>query len=163
MLVETRARPAAKIEFKSSHAFHRTTYGHKFKNEVGDQFVLENHESFDPVTQELYRYLPAITRTKSDNTNGGESPGDTCTREPHRAWPSCKNPTRGTRIQASAHGEGKSGAAAIQIRHRKPKTITEWGSEIQSDSTCRVNRDQENKQAENHSWASHSNRGSNRQ
>jgi hypothetical protein len=43
------------------------------------------------------------------------------------------------------------GPIGIQSRHKKLKTKTEWGSEIQSDSTCRENWDKENKQAA-HSW-----------
>jgi hypothetical protein len=34
---------------------------HELENTVGVQFVQGNLESFDPVTQELYRHLPATT------------------------------------------------------------------------------------------------------
>jgi hypothetical protein len=55
MLAEICARPMAKIEFKTSQAFHRTPRGHELKNTVEDQFVLGNLKSFDPMTQELYQ------------------------------------------------------------------------------------------------------------
>jgi hypothetical protein len=41
-----------KKQFKSSHAFHRTSCGFKLENAVRVQFRLEKLKSFDLVTQE---------------------------------------------------------------------------------------------------------------
>jgi hypothetical protein len=44
----------------SSQIFHQTPGGHVWEITVGVQFGLENLESFDPATQELYRLLPVM-------------------------------------------------------------------------------------------------------
>jgi hypothetical protein len=49
-----------KEQFRSSQAFHQTP---------GVQFEPRNLESFDPVTQELYRLLPATIHTKIHKKN----------------------------------------------------------------------------------------------
>jgi hypothetical protein len=44
----------------SSQTFHRTPGGHIQKITAEKQFEPQDLESFDPVTQELYQYLPAM-------------------------------------------------------------------------------------------------------
>jgi hypothetical protein len=83
MLAEICARPMAKIEFKSSQAFHRTPRGHELKNTVEDQFVLGNLKSFDPMTQELYQYFPATIHTQNWTTQMAENRQVTPARENH--------------------------------------------------------------------------------
>jgi hypothetical protein len=51
-------------QFMSSQAFHRTTGGRVQEITVGEQFEPRIIESFDPVTQELYRLLPTTIHTK---------------------------------------------------------------------------------------------------
>jgi hypothetical protein len=48
----------------SSNAFHRIPGGRVREITVGERFELRILEFFDPVTQELYRYLPAIIPTQ---------------------------------------------------------------------------------------------------
>jgi hypothetical protein len=62
-----------KEHFISLHAFHRTPDKRVQKITVGEQFKPQNLESFDLVTQELYRLLSAMSHTpheqKSMNTS----------------------------------------------------------------------------------------------
>jgi hypothetical protein len=46
-----------KNQFISSQAFHRTLDRRVYETTAEERFRLENFESFDPVTQELYRHL----------------------------------------------------------------------------------------------------------
>jgi hypothetical protein len=54
-------------QFISSQAFHRITGGHVQKITAVERFKPRNLESLDPMTQELYRYLPAMIPTKTYN------------------------------------------------------------------------------------------------
>jgi hypothetical protein len=47
-----------------SEAFHRTIGGHVRETTAGERFEPRNLKSFDPVTQELYRLLPATIHTE---------------------------------------------------------------------------------------------------
>jgi hypothetical protein len=49
-----------KKQFMSLQTFHRTPGGHIQKITAEKQFEPQDLESFDPVTQELYQYLPAM-------------------------------------------------------------------------------------------------------
>jgi hypothetical protein len=49
----------------SSHVFQRTAGGRVREITVEKQFEPRNLESFDPVTRELYRHLPATIPTKT--------------------------------------------------------------------------------------------------
>jgi hypothetical protein len=51
----------------SLHAFHRTPGGRFWEITVGLQFEPRNLESFDPVTQELSRHLPASDQRQQDS------------------------------------------------------------------------------------------------
>jgi hypothetical protein len=51
-------------QFISSQVFHRTPGGRVRKTTVGERFEPRNLESFDPMTQELYRYLHATIHTQ---------------------------------------------------------------------------------------------------
>jgi hypothetical protein len=51
-------------QFISSQAFHRTPAGHIQKITAGERFEPRILESFDPITQELYRHLPTIIHTQ---------------------------------------------------------------------------------------------------
>jgi hypothetical protein len=52
-------------QFISSQVFHRTLGGRVQKTTAGEKFEPRNLESFNPVTQELYRFLPATIHTQS--------------------------------------------------------------------------------------------------
>jgi hypothetical protein len=51
----------------SSQAFHRTPCGHVREAAILEQFEPRTPESFDPVTQELYRLLSAIIHTQESD------------------------------------------------------------------------------------------------
>jgi hypothetical protein len=62
--VPARPRAGSKTKIKTKNnlypqAFHRTPGGRVRKIAAGEQFEQRILKSFDPVTQELYRYLPA--------------------------------------------------------------------------------------------------------
>jgi hypothetical protein len=52
-------------QFISSPAFHRTPGGHVRETTAVERFRPQILETFDPVTQELYRYLPVMIHTNS--------------------------------------------------------------------------------------------------
>jgi hypothetical protein len=56
-----------KKQFISSQAFYRTPGGHVREITAGEQFEPRILKSFDPVTQELYRLLPATIDTQQNN------------------------------------------------------------------------------------------------
>jgi hypothetical protein len=53
-----------KEQFISSQAFHRTPGGHIQEITARERFEPRILKSFDPVTQELYRLLPAMMHTQ---------------------------------------------------------------------------------------------------
>jgi hypothetical protein len=56
----------------SSHAFHRTPGGHIRQTTAGKRFEPQNLESFDSVTQELYRLLPATIHTQPETKKSNQ-------------------------------------------------------------------------------------------
>jgi hypothetical protein len=57
-------RNRIKEQYICSHAFHRTTGGSVRKVTVEEQFKPRILETFDPVTQKLYRHLPVTIHTE---------------------------------------------------------------------------------------------------
>jgi hypothetical protein len=54
-------------QFISSQVFHRTSGGRFQETTAEERFEPQNLESFGPVTQELYRLLPAMIPTQTYN------------------------------------------------------------------------------------------------
>jgi hypothetical protein len=69
MVARKRARPMTKIDSKACLCPHRHFTEHLVgtfrKITAGEQFEPRILETFDPVTQELYRHLPTTIHTKS--------------------------------------------------------------------------------------------------
>jgi hypothetical protein len=73
-------------QFISSQAFHQTPGEHVREITVGEQFEPQIIESFDPVTQESYRLLPATIHTKIHKKNGTEEQRTSCTTRAAKHW-----------------------------------------------------------------------------
>jgi hypothetical protein len=81
-------------QFTSSHAFHRTPAGRVQEITAEEQFEPRILESFDSVTPELYRHLPATIHPQQHNTkrikslNHNQQKKDEQTpEEQSKAWP----------------------------------------------------------------------------
>jgi hypothetical protein len=64
---EIHDKKSTQKQFISSQAFYRTPGGRVREITAGEQFEPRILKSFDPVTQELYRLLPATIDTQQNN------------------------------------------------------------------------------------------------